>query len=152
MTAPPRQRCVPGELGKVVARATITCYRRFVAQKRPAGPRLFGASLIATLRKAWDLGDALDQRDASARTFEHVFTRAAPRDPQAWTTFDAQPVPESTMDDEVVGQASSTLGKAAAPALIERARELGVALPPQLDDPSVELTGALIIKVLRDVS
>jgi hypothetical protein len=29
---------------------------------------------------------------------------------------------------------------------------LGVALPPQLDDPNVELTGELIIEVLRDVS
>jgi hypothetical protein len=27
-----------------------------------------------------------------------------------------------------------------------------VALPPQLDDPNVELTGELIIEVLRDVS
>jgi subtilase family serine protease len=32
-------------------------------------------SLIATLRKAWDLGQAFTQRDASARTFDHIFTR-----------------------------------------------------------------------------
>jgi hypothetical protein len=56
------------------------------------------------------------------------------------------------MDPEAVGKALSTLGKAAGPGLIEKARELGVALPPQLDDPNVELTGELIIEVLRDVS
>ena len=38
-------------------------------------------SLIATLRKVWDLGDAFTQRDASARTFEGVFTLDDPRDP-----------------------------------------------------------------------
>jgi hypothetical protein len=36
-------------------------------------------------------------------------------------------------------------------ALIEQARELGVTLPPQLDDPNVELTGELIIEVSTDV-
>jgi phospholipase C len=109
-------------------------------------------SLIATLRKAWDLGDPLTQRDASARTFDRVFTRDTPRDPQDWASVEAQPVPAWTMDPEAVGKALSTLGKAAGPGLIEKARELGVALPPQLDDPNVELTGELIIEVLRDVS
>ncbi len=109
-------------------------------------------SLIATLRKRWDLGYALTQRDASARTFDHVFTRDTPRDPQEWASFEAQAVPEWTMDEEVVGNALSTLGKAAIPGLIERARELGVALPPQLDDPSAEVKGALMVEVLRDIS
>ena len=37
-------------------------------------------SLIATLRKTWDLGEAFTRRDASARTFDHVFAlRDAPR-------------------------------------------------------------------------
>ena len=38
-------------------------------------------SLIATLRTAWGLGAAFTQRDASARTFDHIFSRAKPRDP-----------------------------------------------------------------------
>ncbi len=109
-------------------------------------------SLIATLRKTWDLGKAFTQRDASARTFDHLFTRDTPRDPQDWATFEAQPVPEWMMDEEVVGKALSGLGKAAGPGLIDKARELGVKLPPQLDDPSTEITGELIIEVLRDVS
>ena len=109
-------------------------------------------SLIATLRKAWDLGDAFTQRDASARTFDHVFTREVPRDPKEWATFEARPVPAWTMDPEVVGKALSGLGKAAGPGVIEQAREMGVKLPPQLDDPNVEITGELIIEVLRDVS
>ena len=77
-------------------------------------------SLIATLRKAWDLGEAFTQRDAAARTFDHVFTRDMPRDPNEWATFAARPVPEWTMDPEVVGKALSGLGKAAGPGLIEK--------------------------------
>ena len=38
--------------------------------------------LIATLRKAWGLGEPFTQRDASARTFDHLFTRATPADPR----------------------------------------------------------------------
>jgi phospholipase C len=108
-------------------------------------------SLIATLRKTWDLGEAFTQRDAAARTFDHVFTREEPRSPDVWTNFEAQPVPEWTVDPEAAGKALSSLGKAAGPGLIEQARELGVKLPPQLDDPNVELTGELIVEVIRDV-
>jgi phospholipase C len=109
-------------------------------------------SLIATLRKAWDLGEAFTQRDAAARTFDHVFTRDVARGPNEWATFAAQPVPEWTMDPRIVGNALSGLGKDAGPGLIEKATELGVKLPPQLDDPNAELTGELIVEVLRDVS
>jgi len=33
----------------------------------------------------------------------------------------------------------------------EHAKEMGVKLPPQLDDPNAELTPQLIIEVLRDI-
>ena len=109
-------------------------------------------SLIATLRKSWNLGDAFTQRDASARTFDHVFTRETPRDPQTWATFTALPVSKWQMDEDVVGKTLSRLGKSAAPGLIEHAKAMGVKLPPQLDDPNAELTPQLIIEVLRDIS
>jgi phospholipase C len=88
-------------------------------------------SLIATLRKAWGLGDAFTQRHAAARRFDHVFSLATPRDPQTGATLPTRPVPEWTMDLKVVGQALSTLGKGLAPALIAKAKELGVSLPAE---------------------
>ena len=109
-------------------------------------------SLIATLRKTWGLGDPLTQRDAAARTFEHVFTRQTPRNPDTWVSVEAPPLPDWALDYEVLGKALSHLGKAAGPALIDRARALGATLPPQLDDPNTELTPQLIIEVLRDVA
>ena len=40
-----------------------------------------------------EMGPAFTQRDASARTFDHVFTRGTPRDPQTWASVAAQPLP-----------------------------------------------------------
>jgi hypothetical protein len=36
--------------------------------------------------------------------------------------------------------------------IIEHARELGLELPPQLDDPNADLTPQLIIEVFRQVA
>ena len=109
-------------------------------------------SLIATLRKTWGLGEAFTQRDASSRTFDHLLSRDTPRDPQDWATPTARAMPAWTMDLDVVGQALSGLGKAAAPALIARARELEIPLPAELDEPGGELPPRLVIPVLRQIS
>jgi phospholipase C len=108
-------------------------------------------SLIATLCKAWDLGEPLTGRDAAARTFEQVFTRDEPTDPKAWTDIQAQPVPEWTLDPEVLGGTLSGLGKAAIPGLIAHAKEMGVSLPPEVDDPNADLSPTVLLRVLRDI-
>ena len=109
-------------------------------------------SLIATLRKAWGLGEAFTQRDASARTFDHVFSLDTPRDPQTWATVDS--ASRARVDDgpRGGGPGLSTLGKGMAPALIAKAKELGVPLPAELDEPGAELPQARIIPVLRQVA
>src|SRR4029079_5260238 len=61
-------------------------------------------SLIATLRKRWGIGEAFTQRDASARTFEHVFSLVTPRVPATWATVKARPVPGWAMDPVAVGE------------------------------------------------
>jgi phospholipase C len=106
-------------------------------------------SLIATLRKTWDLGDPLTARDAAARTFEQVFTRHEPTDPLTWTKIQAQPVPEWTLDPEVLGRTLSGLGKAAIPGLIAHAREMGVRLPAGVDDPDAD--PAVLLRTIRDI-
>jgi phospholipase C len=109
-------------------------------------------SLIATLRKTWGLGEAFTHRDAAARTFDYVFSLDTPRDPQEWVAVKARPVPEWTMDVEAVGESLSQLGKAAGPGLIAKAKELGVTLPPELDDPGAELKPGSVVPLLRDVA
>jgi phospholipase C len=109
-------------------------------------------SLIATLRKTWDLGAAFTQRDASARTFDGIFTLDTPRDPDTWATINPLPVPDWTMNPEVVGRGLSTLGKGMGPGIIAKAKEMAVKLPAVLDDPGAELTPRLIVDVIRDVA
>ena len=109
-------------------------------------------SLIATLRKVWGLGDAFSRRDASARTFEHVFSRETPRDPNTWSHLSSRPVPEWTMDLEVVGKALGTLGKGLAPAMLHEAEALGLELPADLTEPGAPMPPERIIPLLRQVA
>ena len=109
-------------------------------------------SLIATLRKRWNLGEAFTQRDASARTFDDLFTLDKPRDPDTWATITALPVPSWQLDEEALSQALSGLGNSMGQGIIEHARELGLELPQELDDPNADLTPQLIIEVFRQVA
>jgi phospholipase C len=109
-------------------------------------------SLIATLRRTWGLGEAFTQRDAAARTFDHLLVRTTPRDPQTWAIPTAHPVPAWTLDLEVVGQGLSTLGKGIGPALIATAQQLGVPLPADLTDPGTALPPRRIVGILRQIA
>ena len=109
-------------------------------------------SLIATLRKSWSLGDAFTERDASARTFDYLFTLDTPRDPQTWATITALPVPDWHMDEVVVGKALSTLGKAMGGALIHHAKEAGIPVPPELADETKEPAPEVIVHALRQIA
>jgi phospholipase C len=109
-------------------------------------------SLIATLRKVWGLGEAFTARDASARTFDHLLSLPTPRHPNSWATITARPVPEWTLDTEVVGKGLSTLGKGLGPALIARARELGVQVPAELDKLDAKLSSSLVVPFLREIA
>jgi phospholipase C len=109
-------------------------------------------SLIATLRRTWNLGEPFTGRDASARTFDHVFSLDHPRDPHTWAEVAARPVPAWMMDLEVVGTGLSTLGKGMGPALIAKARDMGVQLPAELDAPGATLAPGSIVPFLREIA
>jgi phospholipase C len=108
-------------------------------------------SLIATLRKRWSLGEPLTRRDASARTFDDLFTLDEPRDPQSWATVAAHPVPAWQLDEDALNKGLSGLGKTIAPGVIAHARELGVDVPAQ-GDGSADLTPAAILGLLKQAA
>ena len=110
-------------------------------------------SLIATLRKAWELGEPLTQRDAAARTFDDLFTLDEPRDPGTWATVTALPVPAWHLDEEALGKGLSGLGKSMGHGhhrTRQGARAHGSHL--ELDDPAAEVTAAVILDVFRHVA
>ncbi|MQM30145.1 MAG: hypothetical protein CRU78_06225 [Candidatus Accumulibacter phosphatis] len=100
----------------------------------------------------WDLGEPLTGRDATARSFEGVFNRDEPRDPHTWAQFPAQPVPEWTVDPDVVGRCVSSLGKGVIPGLVAHAREMGIQLPPEFDDLNSDPPPAELFQLLRDIA
>jgi hypothetical protein len=61
-------------------------------------------------------------------------------------------VPEWTADPEVIGQALSSLGKGLVPAFIAMARQLGVPLPAELNDPEAVPSPGRVVGVLRGIS
>ena len=55
------------------------------------------------------------------------------------------------MDPGVVAKALSSIGKNVGPAVLEKAKELGVELPSQLDARSAEPTPELLAQLIRDI-
>ncbi len=58
----------------------------------------------------------------------------------------------ASSEPRVVGTALSTLGKGMGPTLVAKAREMGVKLPVEFDDPGATLTPGLVVPFLRDVA
>jgi phospholipase C len=107
--------------------------------------------MIATLRKVWDLGEAFTERDAAAAPFDHLLSRESPRDPETWPDVEALPVSDFHMDIEQMGKALSTLGKAAGGGMLERAKEAGIEIPPELNDPDAHLSTEEALTSLRGI-
>jgi phospholipase C len=106
-------------------------------------------SLIATLREEWDLGAPFTDRDATARSFSHVFTLDSPRDPQTWPVPEARPVPKFTEDASALGQAVSVLGKTLLDGLRGYAERQNIKLEGLPEDPKADIPPEQILTVLR---
>lgn len=109
-------------------------------------------SMLATLRTVWGIGDAFTQRDAAARTFDGVFTRQQPTDPDTWAIPPAQPLSPSQINFHETDRTMSTLGKAMLPQVIAYAKAQGIELPPQVEDPNFHLTTQLAFDVIALIS
>jgi phospholipase C len=153
---PPDPDAPAGELGFTFDRSGYRVPAILVSPWIPEGvvfnDEYRHTSLIATLRKSWNLGEAFTQRDASARTFDDLFTLDEPRDPDTWAAITALPVPAWHLDEEALAKGLSGLGKSMGEGLLEHAKEVGVKLPPQHDNPDAEITPEVIIDVIRDIA
>ncbi len=109
-------------------------------------------SLLATLRKVWDLGDPFTDRDAAARSFEDVLSREIPRDPATWPEMHPKPLPDWQLTKAAYGEAISTLGKAIGPGFIEHARQSGRPIPAELTDPDHPPTPEQLVDFVRGIA
>ena len=108
-------------------------------------------SMIATLRKVWDLGDPFTARDATAATFDYLLSRESPRDPASWPDVEPLPVPAFHMDMVKMDKVVTTLGKAMGSGMVEHAKQAGITIPPELTDPKSPPSAEQIIAFLRSV-
>lgn len=97
-------------------------------------------SMIATMRKLWDLGEPFTARDAIAKPFDYVFTRETPREPKDWANIQARPMPEYHVNSEYTNHSLSALGKAATPSIIAMLKARGVEVPPEVEIPGFTIT------------
>jgi phospholipase C len=109
-------------------------------------------SMIATLSKVWDLGDAFTGRDAGAAPFDHLLSRETPRDPATWPDVKPLPVAQFHMDMVQMGKALSVLGKTAGSGLLEHAKQSGITIPPELTDPNAHPSTEQVIAALRSIA
>ena len=109
-------------------------------------------SMIATLRKVWELGEAFTARDAAAAPFDHLLSRESPRDPSGWPDVEALPVPQFHLDLVQMGKALSTLGRTAGGGMIEHAKEAGIEVPAALSDPDAHPSVEETVAALRAIA
>lgn len=92
-------------------------------------------SLLATLRKQWDLGEPFTGRDAAARTFDHVLDLEVPRDPDTWPDLVPLPVTDFQVERVEAGEVIGTLGRHLCHGLVEHERHLRGEALPELSAP-----------------
>ena len=109
-------------------------------------------SLLATLRKSWDLGDPFSDRDAAARMFDHLLSRETPRDPASWPDVHPRPVPEWQLTKVELGQALSPLGKAIGPGIVEHAKQGGLPIPADIANAKEPLTEQQLVEVVFEIA
>ncbi|HUC37139.1 MAG TPA: alkaline phosphatase family protein [Acidimicrobiales bacterium] len=94
-------------------------------------------SMLATLREMWDLGPPFTERDAAARTFQHVLRLETPRAPDSWPEITPLPVPAYQAEQVAACRALGTLGRHLCRGLYEHARHVSALPTPPDSDPDV---------------
>ena len=106
-------------------------------------------SMIATLRKRWGLGAALTGRDASARTFDHLFTREEPRDPGNWPSVEALAPSLPAAPPVTVRMSLGSLGRHLVHGLVHLGHADHHEVEPAGYDPDVDVPGQVFAEAAR---
>jgi len=102
-------------------------------------------SVIATLRKRWQLGDALTARDAGAADIAPVLTRETPRDPQDWPQVVPRPVPPYHGRIPAPEAALRGLGRAGLASFLALAEHLGKSSRKLTSDEDIRRADAIAL-------
>ena len=107
-------------------------------------------SVIATLRKRWQLGPPLTARDAIAADIAPALSLTTPRDPQDWPEVVPRPVPPYTGSVPAPEAALAGLGRAALHACLALAEHWGKDTPALTRD--VQISRADGVALITDLA
>jgi phospholipase C len=154
MAPPPELGAPPGELGfrfdRYGARVPAFAISAWIPAQTVVTSVYQNTSVIATLRKRWQLGEVLTGRDAVAAELSPVLSLETPRDPDCWPDVTPQPVPPYTGVVPAPGAVLHGLGKAAFHACVVLAQSRGKPVPALVHDEN--LTRADGLALLDDLA
>jgi phospholipase C len=141
LVPPPDPGGPPGQLGFAFDRSGYRVPAVIVSPWIAAGSvfteEYRHTSVMATLRKVWDLGEPFTAREAAARTFDGLLDLDTPRDPDTWPDITALPVPAYQEERAAALQALGTLGRHLCHGLYEHARHSADLPDPPAVDPGL---------------
>jgi phospholipase C len=151
--APPLPGGPPGQFGFTFTRSGLRVPTIAVSPWIPAktviSQEYRNTSVIATLRKRWQLGDPLTGRDAVAAELSPVLTLDSPRDPAGWPDVTPRPVPPYEGQIPAADVALGGLCKAAFHACLALADHFGKDSPGlTLDDDVTRADGVALLNDL----
>jgi len=138
---PPTAGTTPGQLGFTFDRSgyrvPAVLVSAWIDEGTVCTEEFRHTSLLATLRRAWDIGRPFTQRDADARSFHDVLRRDSPRPPESWPDVIPRPVPLYQEERVAARQALGTLGRHLCHGLYEHCRHTTGLPDPPGSDPDV---------------
>jgi phospholipase C len=151
---PPHPASAPGQMNfgfdRSGVRVPAIAISAWIPAEKVVTSQYRNSSLIATLRKRWQLGPPLTARDAVAADIAPVLTLTTPRDPQDWPDVVPRFVPPYKGKVPAPEAALVGLGKAALHACIALAEHLGKDTPELTED--VQISRADGVALITDLA
>ncbi|MBO0775069.1 MAG: hypothetical protein J2P34_02045 [Actinobacteria bacterium] len=145
----PRTGDTHGQLGFGFQRSGVRIPAIAISPWIPARTVVTGhyrnTSVIATLRRRWQLGMPLTQRDATAADLSPVVSLEAPRDPAGWPAVSPRPVPPYAEQIPPPDTALRGLAHAALHACASLASHRGKPSPELSQDETVTVADGLAL-------
>jgi phospholipase C len=150
----PQSAGAPGQMGFVFRRSGLRVPAVAISPWIPGQTVITddyrSTSVIATLRRRWNLGPPLTGRDAVAADLSPVFSLDSPRDPDGWPEASPRPVPPFTGQIPAPDAALCGLSKAAFHACAALTTHFGKPSPGLTQDD--DLTRANGVALLDDLA
>jgi phospholipase C len=146
----PREGGAPGQLGFAFQRSGVRIPAIAISPWIPARTVVTGhyrnTSVIATLRRRWQLGPPLTMRDAAAADLSPLLSLDTPRDPAEWPEASPRPVLPYTGKIPAPDAALRGLGNAAFHAAAALAEHFGKPSPAfSQEDNLTRAYGAVLL-------